>query len=178
MTVPSRPQPVQLFIGVLASSEGLRSTVRDRVAESFGPIDFESDAFRFDVTDYYEPEMGPGLLRWFVSFERLIPPEDLVPVKLATNRLEDDLRKDGRRRVNLDPGYMDVYKIVLASAKFQGPKIHLGQGIYADPALCYDKGWKAFPWGFPDFRDGRYDAVFTKIRRLYKDKRRVQNGTG
>ena len=41
------------------------------------------------------------------------------------------------------------------------------------PAMSYDKGWKAFPWGFPDFVDGRYDAALTEIRRLFKAKRRA-----
>ena len=172
MATPVPAEPVQLFIGMLAPSDRVLPRVKETLAHCFGPIDLESRAFPFDVSDYYEPEMGPGLRRWFVAFERLIPPEGIVAVKLETQRIEDEYRRRGRRRVNLDPGYMDLYKIVLASAKFQGPKICLGHGIYADPTLYYDKGWRDFPWGFPDFRDGRYDSVLSDIRRLYKAKRR------
>lgn len=178
MAEPRPPEPVQLFVGVLAPSAAVLPGVKDRLSERLGPIDFESEPFPFDVTDYYQPEMGPGLTRWFLSFERLISPEEIVGVKLATNRIEHSFSEKGKRRVNLDPGYMDTYKIVLASGKFQGPKVYLGQGIFADPTLYYDKGWRPYPWGFPDFRDGRYDGVLTAIRRLYKSKQRDRPGVG
>ena len=175
MARPSFPEPVQLFHAILVPSAELFAEARERLILRFGPMDLESDAFPFDVTDYYEKEMGPGLLRWLVSYDRLISPEEIAAVKLESNRIEEELATGGRRRVNLDPGYMDVYKVVLASAKFQGPKIYLGAGIYADPTLYYDKGWKAFSWGFPDFRDGRYNNVLTQIRRLYKAKRKASS---
>jgi hypothetical protein len=174
MADPRPVEPVQLFVGVLASSESVLPGVKEQLVLQFGPIDFESGAFPFDVTDYYEAEMGPELRRWFISFEGLILPDEIARVKLATNEIEREFRDGDRRRVNLDPGYMDTYKIVLASAKFQGPKIYVGEGIYADPTLYYDKGWQAYPWGFPDFRDGRYDEALTKIRQLYKAKRRAK----
>ncbi|MCK4547962.1 MAG: DUF4416 family protein [Candidatus Eisenbacteria sp.] len=169
-------EPVQLFVGVLARSEFLLPEVRERLVESFGPTDLESSSFPFDVTSYYEAEMGPGLRRWFLSFETLISPDDIVQAKLTTNRIEHELREGDRRRINLDPGYMDIYKIVLASAKFQGPKVHLGKGIYADLTRYYNKGWRSYPWGFADFKDGRYDEILTEIRRLYKKKRRMGEG--
>jgi len=172
MAEPRGPDPVQLFVGVLAGTRTTLPEVREALVEQFGPIDLESGAFPFDVTDYYEPELGPHLMRWFLSFERLIPPDRIVEAKLATNDIEVRLSVAGRRRVNLDPGYMDTYKIVLASAKFQGPKVYLARGVYADPTLYYDRGWRAFSWGFPDFKDGRYDEVLSEIRRLYKAKRR------
>jgi hypothetical protein len=178
MAIPSAPEPVQLFAAVLMGDETLLPPVRERLAEAFGPVDFESGSFPFDVTGYYEPEMGAGLRRRFLTFERLISPEDLARVKLVTNRIEDGFVRDGRRRVNLDPGYMDIYKIVLASAKFQGPKVYVAEGICADLTLYYDRGWKPFPWGFPDFRDGRYDGVLTEIRRLYKAKRKRRGPDG
>ena len=173
MAKPHDPDPVQLFIGVLARSPDVLPEVIAKLVACFGLIDFQSAPFPFDVTDYYEEEMGPDLKRWFLSFEELISPGDLASIKAATNRIEDSSREGAGRRINLDPGYMDVYKVVLASAKFQGPKIYIGDGIYADPTLYYDKGWKAFPWGFPDFVDGRYDVALTEIRRLFKAKRRA-----
>lgn len=173
MAKPHDPDPVQLFIAVLAPSADTLPEVTSQLIARFGPIDYTSPPFPFDFTDYYESEMGEDLKRWFLSFERLISPGDLASVKIATHQIEDTSREGKRRRVNLDPGYMDIYKIVLASAKFQGPKIYIGSGIYADPTLYYDKGWKSFPWGFPDFIDGRYDDVLSEIRRLYKAKRRT-----
>jgi hypothetical protein len=135
-------------------------------------MDLVSELFEFDVTDYYEPEMGKDLKRAFFSFADLIMPERIAEIKMATNKMENHFLNDGKRMVNLDPGYMDYYKIVLASGKFQGQKIHVSGGVYADLTLYYDKTWKPYPWGFPDFRSGRYNSVLTKIRELYRDGRR------
>jgi hypothetical protein len=116
--------------------------------------------------------MGEGLKRIFYSFSDLIDPARLVDVKIESNRIEDEFALDGRRRVNVDPGYLDFYKLVLASAKFQGQKVYLGKGVYADPTLYYDKGWKSCDWSFPDFKSGRYDEFLSGVRRSYKNKMR------
>ena len=168
MAEPREPQPVKLLVGVLYANEEDLSWAKGRLEEEFGPIDFASDPFPFRLTHYYEKEMGPDLKRVFYSFLHLIDPGALAAVKLRTNRLEAERAEGGKRRVNLDPGYMDYYKIVLASGKPSGQKIFLGQGIYADPALYYDRGWKPYDWGFPDFRRGDYNQIFNHIRGFYK----------
>jgi len=68
---------------------------------------------------------------------------------------------------------MDVCKVILASAKYNGQKIYLTDGIYADPTLHYEKGhFHPYPWSFPDFKTGQYERTFTRIRELYKAGRR------
>jgi hypothetical protein len=134
------------------------------------PIELRSAAFDFDVTDYYGTEMGPGLKRVIYAFRDLVGPDALADIKLATNDVEAYFASSGRRRVNIDPGYIDFHKLVLASVKFLGQKIYVGKGVYADPTLHYDKGWKPYPWGFPDFKDGRYHEFLTQVRAAYKAK--------
>lgn len=162
------PQPVKLFLGVLYRDEGDLVIIKARLEEAFGPTDYISHPCPFGVTDYYEREMGAGLKRVFLSFVHLINPGELVSIKVKTNRLEAEFSQGGKRRVNLDPGYLDFFKILLASGKFSGQKIYLGQGVYADLTLYYHKGWKPYNWGFPDFRAGTYDQIFTTIREIYK----------
>jgi len=165
---PREPQPVKLLVGILYGAQEDMDWAKGRLEQEFGPIDFVSVPSSFQSTGYYEKEMGPNLWRAFFSFERLIDPSALASIKLTTNRLEQERTEGGRRRVNLDPGYLDYYKVVLASGKPSGQKVYLGQGIYADPALYYDRGWKPYDWGFPDFRQGEYNEIFTAIRGLYK----------
>lgn len=137
--------------------------------ERWGETDLVSADFPFHETTYYEPEMGPGLMRRVYSFRELIPPDRIVEIKLATNNIEDRCRGESGRQVNLDPGYLDTYKVVLASAKCGGQKVYLRDGIYADMTLFRYKGkWEFFAWGFPDFKSGKYDAVLNSIRDLYK----------
>jgi hypothetical protein len=168
----TEPQKVQLILGVIYSDPGLLDRLEEAIEKRFGPIEARSDAFDFGETDYYQDEMGEGLKRIFYSFSDLIDPARLVDVKIESNRIEDEFALDGRRRVNVDPGYLDFYKLVLASAKFQGQKVYLGKGVYADPTLYYDKGWKSCDWSFPDFKSGRYDEFLSGVRRSYKNKMR------
>jgi hypothetical protein len=170
---PSAPDAVKLFIGVLYSDEALLGKAQEALMERFGPVDFVSEPIPFDMTDYYQDEMGGPIQRKFLSFQELIDPGRLAEIKMTTNRIEEELAVNGRRKVNLDCGYMDVCKVVLASAKYNGQKIYLGQGIYADPTLHYEKGhFSPYPWSFPDFKTGRYERFFLRIRELFKAGRK------
>ena len=168
----SEPRKVQLILGVIYSDPGLLEPLEGLLEKIFGAIEARSDAFDFDETDYYGNEMGRVLKRIFYSFYDLIDPAGIVYIKAETNRIEREFAREGSRRINIDPGYLDFYKLVLASAKFQGQKVYLGKGVYADPTLYYDKGWKSCDWSFPDFKSGRYDEFLTGVRRSYKNKMR------
>ncbi len=169
-------EPVKLLVALLWADGRSRDAALAQMEVRWGAIDFNGDDHPFDVTDYYEAEMGPSLRRRLVSFSRMIPPESLPEVKLACNRIEERLARRGRRRVNLDAGYLDHSKVVLASMKFAGQKIHLGQGVYADLMSRYRKGrYRPLEWAFPDFRDGRYDRDLARIRELYMGQRRTSS---
>ncbi|MCI0417317.1 DUF4416 family protein [bacterium] len=164
--------PIKLFVVTLHRDAAILQSAKSDMINALGEIDWESEDFPFDVTDYYENEMGMGLLRRFYSFQRLIMPDQIAEIKIYTNQLEEKYRNEKGRRINLDPGYLDTYKVVLASTKFGGQKIYVGKGIYADMTLVMYKGqWESFAWGFPDFKSGRYDTALSTIRDLYKAQR-------
>lgn len=169
MGKPETPVPVKLFVGVLYAEDEPLHLAIEALSAAFGEPDYRSAPFAFDGTDYYEPEMGADLRRAFWSFKPLIPPDALAAAKIRTNSIEDQLSVAARRTVNLDIGYLDYHKVVLASTKVAGPKIYLADGIYADMTLRYEKG-RFFPydWAFLDFRSGRYDDCFLRIRERYK----------
>ncbi|MFQ6092177.1 MAG: DUF4416 family protein [bacterium] len=176
---PTQPDPVKLFIGVLYSDEQLLRRAKDLLQETYGRIDYESQPFEFTQTDYYVPEMGRPIYRIFLCHEPLIRPNDIAQIKLQTNEIEDRLTFAGKRKVNLDPGYMDTCKAVLASAKYNGPKVYLDHGIWADLILYYEKGtFRPYPWSFPDFKTGRYTRPFLRIRELYKAQLREEMQRG
>ncbi|MGH7452731.1 MAG: DUF4416 family protein [bacterium] len=169
MAAPQAPLPVKLVMAVLYSNELRLTEARTRLIDQFGSIDFTSTPFPFEVTDYYVPEMGSPIVRLFYTLEKLVSPSALASIKLATNAIEDELATSGKRQVNLDPGYLDPDKFVLASAKYNGQKIYLSDGIWADLTLHYEKGhFSAYPWSFPDFRSGEYEKAFLRMREIYK----------
>jgi len=166
---PSEPVPVKLFCGVLYSDEELLKRALDLMQEKYGEIDFTGKTQKFDSTGYYNAEMGGPIFRIFYAFALLVSPGRLAKIKIECNEIEDLLAIQQQRKINLDPGYMDYDKVVLASAKYKGHKIYLDYGIYADPTLHYVKGhYLPGEYCFPDFKNGRYEQEFLEIRALYK----------
>ena len=152
------PLPVKYFVAILFRTPDALAAAKQELTAVWGGFDFEGEDHLFDVTDYYAPEMGTPLYRRLVVFGRLMLPTEIVAMKLRCNEIEQRLALNAKRIVNLDAGYLDHNKVVLASAKEAGQKIYLDQGIYADFVGRYKAGrYQPFDWTFPDFRDGRYD---------------------
>jgi hypothetical protein len=178
MGAPRRPQPVKLFCGLLSGDVDLLRRARQLLVRCFGPTDLESEVWPFRDTEYYADEMGPDLLRSFLSFQPLVQPQSLAEIKLQTNAIEAEiadqcLRADVPRPVNLDPGYLDPGKIVLATVKDRSHRIYIGQGIYAEVTLHYaDHAWRVWPWTYPDYRRPEYHAYFEEVRKKLLDQRR------
>jgi len=166
---PTPAKPVKFFTGALFSDERLLESAIANAENTFGKVDLISSDFPFNITNYYDSEMGTPIYRRFVSFSKLIEPGFLAAAKILTNSIEDNLRVDGLRKVNLDVGYIDYDKVVLASAKYGIHKIFLAGGIYADLALHYAKGhFLPYDWAFQDFKLTEYHPFFLKMREIYK----------
>jgi len=142
-----RPLPVKLIVPMLSAHAELFDVAGQTLAARFGPPDFTSARMPFNHTQYYAEEFGAVLERGFVSFERLIDPGELAEVKVYTNELEAGWSAEGRRRINLDPGYLSPGKLVLATTKDQAHRLYLGHGIYGEVTLAYrDKDFRPWPW--------------------------------
>jgi len=170
----AEPKPfslVKLVCGVIASRDSVFDWAVQSLEGMFGPMDARSPRRSFDLTDYYEKQMGPGLARMFVSFERLIRPEELSDIKLRTNALEREIQghfHEEKRIVNLDPGYLTPAALVMATAKDFSHRIPLQKGIYAHLEFLFHKNsLKALSWTYPDFRGDRYEAFFLEVRKIY-----------
>jgi Domain of unknown function (DUF4416) len=177
MANPVMPDPVKFFVALLWADAAALPDALARLAERFGDIDFEGPDRAFDLTNYYETEMGANLHRRLIAYQTLRGPDELVRAKLSCNEIEAALATTQGRRVNLDVGYLDHNKIVLASLKAAGQKIYLSHGIYADLIARFAEGrYQPFAWTFPDFKDGRYDEELGELRTTYvrqmKDWRR------
>ena len=156
---------VKLFIAVLSAPSVSPEYVGQLTSEVFGSVEYCGAVIPFDVTSYYEEEMGTGLLRYILGFTGPHQADILVGAKLACIELERGSSVDAKRTINLDVGYLDHNKIVLASTKEAGQKIYLDSGIYADFVARYARGtYNPFDWSFPDFKDGRYNPDFIALR--------------
>jgi hypothetical protein len=162
------PEAVKYLVAVLWADEDALPDAYEQMIAQWGVIEFSGLDRLFDLTDYYEPEMGANLYRRLVAFETLRCPGELADAKRACIAIEEALAGPNGRRVNLDIGYLDHNKVVLASVKAAGQKIYLANGIYADLVARYADGrYQPFSWTFPDFKDGRYDEELGLLRKAY-----------
>ncbi|MFH1406803.1 MAG: DUF4416 family protein [Candidatus Omnitrophota bacterium] len=165
MGLITKPQKVKLILGMIAAKPKLFAEAADLMSKKFGKIDYESPVLKFDYTDYYNKEMGSGLKRKFIGFKKLINQDDLAAIKIYTNKLEKRFAAKGKRRINLDPGFISKAKLILATTKDRAHRIYLKDGIYAEVTLQYRGGsFKPGCWAYPDYRTKRYMRIFNEIR--------------
>lgn len=169
MGQPFKPLPVKLVIGLIAVKLSIFEKTKNLLQKKFGKIDFISPVFDFCQTDYYEKEMGKGLKRVFLTFEKLIAPEQLVIIKGFTNKIELRLSsKAHHRSVNIDPGYISLSKLVLATTKSFVHRVYCKNGIFEEITLSFkDKTFMPGPMTYPDYRSFTHIAMFNDIRNKY-----------
>jgi len=175
MADPKPFAPVKLVCGIISAAPRAAVEAERRLVGLYGTIDVRSPALAFDRTDYYEAAMGPGLERRFLSFAELIRPEALAGIKLRTNALEEEIRRDSGspyRIVNLDPGYITAAALFMATAKDFAHRVPLRDGIYAHLEFLFSKtGIKFLDWTYPDLRDEGYREFFRDVRVRYLEQR-------
>ena len=203
MGIPREPKPAKYFVALLSSDTELLTAVEKDLSIVLGAMDARSEVWPWTVSNFYEKEMGAGLRRRFLSFEPLASPGDLARIKLLTQHVEDKYRDPSTRapalasgsrsgfrptgspvglhktadpsgrRVNIDPGYIDAFKLVLASTKNAGQRIYLHSGIYAETTLQYFAGaFHGLPHTYPDYLWPQTLAFLTSLRSVYVDQLR------
>ena len=170
MSTPATPLPARTFLSVLGVRwDAFWADLRPRLEELLGPVDYESGPIPFTQTSYYDRELGTPISRRILSSSRLLAMDDLPGVKLATNCLEEEWRRSGRRLFNLDPGYVTQERLVLATGKNFTHRVYLSRGIWADLTLIFQGGcWQDLPWTFPDYATPEIKAHLTRIRDMYR----------
>ena len=167
---------VKLIIGAIYSDSLLLENAKAKMQKLKLKIQFQSAELPFELTEYYNKEMGNNLKRRFLSIEGLQKLENFFEWKLKMVKIENHLRQNNKRRINLDPGYIDSNRVVLLSGKEGSQKIYLNNGVWADLILLREKGrYKELPWTFPDLREGRYEQFFLHVQKQFKEDKKLHN---
>ncbi len=166
------PQTVQL-VAIFSRHESALDWAAKKVADYWGRIALTSPRFEHSETTYYAEEMGMGLLKQFLVLEGLYDPAKLPHSKLQSNAWEEELSQSSdyaeSRPLNIDPGYVTLTKLVLASCKDRAHRIYLSDGIYAEECLYYlDQRWQSRPWTYADYQREDFQAFFIEARELLK----------
>jgi hypothetical protein len=148
--------------------------------QTYGAIVLRSTPMPFTQTTYYEREMGSNLTRLYIAFDPLINIAALATVKHLTNQFEARwTTPQGQRRVNLDPGYLDLAKVVLASTKDHSHRLYIGDGIFAEVTLRYRQHtFQPWEWTYPDYCVPATLTFFQQLRALYRYQLRTLRSTG
>ncbi len=168
MSKLQEPCPVKLFIGFIYSQDAAVDECIKKLEERFGEIDFTTEKLDFGFTTYYEKEMGKGLSRILITLKKLIKREGLVEIKIFTNDLEKRFSVEGKRKINIDPGYIAPEHLILATGKGYYHRPYLGRGVYADLTLIYKHNeFQTLEWTYPDYGSEYLRKLFKKLREKY-----------
>ena len=166
----------KLIIGVIYSDEKILGEALAILKSEFGEFDDECEEFSFseEFSNYYDDELGGEGLRRIYSFEKTVDPSRQAEIKEFTNELEKKLSVDGNRKINLDPGFINHGRLMLATTKKAGFRIPLERGIYTELTLFYARGaWHKFPWSYRDYQSERVQEFLTRVRKKYLNQRKM-----
>lgn len=167
MANPIKPKKAKLFIGILYSDESFLNQAQNMLIKKYGDIDFQTKSMPFDHTSYYQA-IGTKLNKVFYSFKNLINRENIIEIKLFTNKIENKFTEKNTRRLNIDPGYLTLSNVFLASCKDYFHRVYLGKGIYLENEYKYvNKRYHPWEWTYPDFLKPEYFFFFHEVRKLY-----------
>ncbi|MEW6456633.1 MAG: DUF4416 family protein [Acidobacteriota bacterium] len=162
---------VKLICGVIFGREEYLIKLERDLRKKWGEIDYKTKIVPFDLTDYYEEEMGKNLKRIFYSFKSLIKPEEISKIKLRAIKIEKKYKKIFNpmgRVVNIDPGYVTATALIMATTKNYSHRVPLQHGIYAHLEFLFKKNdIKYLEWTYSDLRKTDWKDEFLSIRRLY-----------
>lgn len=178
--IDPNPDPALLFFSLLGPTRAALDGVCEELDNEFGPIVARSEVLAFSHSRYYEAEMGPDLLRQWALSDRLIAQDAIASIKRRSNEIEDARRRADEqagngRTVNIDPGYVNLAKVVLATTKDYSHRLYLRDGIYAEVTLTYRsraRGFEPVPWTYPDHAEATALRFFAEARERYRRRLR------
>ncbi len=145
-----------LFIALMYGSVKKKDKAIEKLTAKFGKINYYSEEYPFNFTDYYEREFGKDLKKQLFIFNKAIEKNDLIDIRNTTEEIEQSFSENGNRTINIDPGYISETGLVLATKKEKPWKELLGQGIYAHKIMeCKEKQIVTFNHTFADYRSAK-----------------------
>ncbi|OGW51835.1 MAG: hypothetical protein A2Y81_01745 [Nitrospirae bacterium RBG_13_43_8] len=158
-----------LFVSTLYRDSDVFEQSKEILENSFGDTLYISPPLPWDYSSYYRNEIGEQLFRQIIFFKNIVDPGLLADIKLKTNEFESALSLDGRRQINLDPGYLTLAKVVLASTKNYAHRLYLGKGIYGEITLSYkDETYSPHIFTYRDYQDKSHIDIFMNARAMLK----------
>lgn len=172
-------EPEKLIIGIIYSDKDIFDRALQKLTDKFGPTDGVCEEFSFsrEFSTYYDEEIGGEGLRRIYSFERLVDPALQADIKEFTNSLEAEFSEGEKRKINLDPGFINHGRLMLPTTKATGFRVPLKNGIHTELTLFWSRGaWQKFPWTYRDYQSERVQSFLVGVRKKYLLQRKSRKG--
>ena len=166
----------KLIMGVIYHDKQVFDEAMKLLSDEFGETDGVCEEFSFskEFSTYYDEELGGEGIRRIYSFEKLVDPDRQAEIKEFTNAIEAKFSVDGKRLINLDPGFINHGRLMLPTTKAAGFRIPLARGIHTELTLFWARGgWHKFPWSYRDYQSERVQAFLTVVRKKYLSQRKA-----
>lgn len=174
-----KPEKVKLFFGILYAKKNKKILDKAIVLlkKNYGIFSSTSNEYNFSkITHYYDEELGRNLFKRIYLCEKLIDRERIVDIKIYTIKMEEQFSINGKRTINIDPGYFSINNIVLVTTKNFTHRIYLREGIYAELTLMFRKhDIHELEWSYPDFKSATVKAFFIEQRAKLLNQMRTNN---
>ena len=173
------PSLARYFFAIATSEAEIHRESEGLIAEELGSLDIRSEIVTFsDFSTYYDQEFGGQCWKYLIALKEPLPVDQIVRIKLFTEKIETELAQKtegGRQRtVNIDPGFVTGWQVVLASVKIHSHRIYLDRGVYCELTLLYrDKAFQSFPWTYRDYQSPPFIDFLKRLRGEYV--RRIQS---
>ena len=169
------PEKGLVFTAIFSKDQPLIKEVSLALSNFYkSRILLSSEIFLFNHTNYYEKEMGSNLKKQIFLYDYLIDTSLISDIKIKTNELEEKF-SEGKslRMVNIDPGYITLSKVCLATTKNYSHRIYIGKSIYVEVTLNYRSGsFITNPWTYPDYKEKKVIEFFNKARHFLKQRQK------
>ncbi len=180
MGEPYTPSGILPIGGIMYVPEVDLESIRQELRRHFHGDCIISAPFRVQkYTNYYDREMGRTIDKVFYYIRNLQAVENAYQWKQWSNRLEEKyVDNSGHRRVNLDPGYLTLSKLVLFSTKGYAHRIYIRDRIYAEVTLQYRHNqFHTLPWTYQDYATSTALEFWQQARGVLEQLIRTLPGT-
>lgn len=170
MSEPNIPQRAKLFIAIIFSSEETLAAVEKILLKKFGEIDFRSKTMPF-VQTKQSSDMMRARYMVILSYRNLIRREDIVEIKLYTNRIEKRFSEKKMRMLNIDPGYLTLSNVFRATCKDYFHRAYLRKGVYLENEYRYvARRFQPWDWTSQEYHRPEHLYFFHEMRRIYHNQ--------
>jgi len=167
MDEPIIPPPAKLFAAIRCLDIEKRMQAERLLKKRFGDADYRTKEIPIPI-DLYEQGNRPILTMVLISYKKLITREDIVKVKQITHEIEKKVCKANEMNFSVDPGYLTLSNVYLASFKEFFHRTYVRKGVYLENLYRYlAKRYQPWEWTPPEYRKPEALFFFHEMRRLY-----------